>query len=346
MEAFVLHGPRDLRRESRPEPTPAPGEVLLEVRRAGICGSDIHYYEDFHIGDFVPRAPLVLGHEFSGVIVETAEGTSDFAVGDRVTAEPSIECRRCPHCRSGRYNLCTNLRFIGTAATVPHIDGAFAGRIAVPADHCFRLDDNLDFGMGALVEPIAVGAHAVQRAGPLTGCRILITGGGTIGQMVLAMARASGACDITLADPAVFPREFALDRGASHAIDPSEPDIADSIAAEGGFQVVFEASGAPAALSFAYRCAALGAAESFKSAHCPGAFSFRQTLLCPKSLPFTALCATPMSTRTCSKPYGPAASAKFSDMISAVYPFECMPEAMERARGREGIIKVQIEHSA
>ena len=344
MDAFVLHGPEDLRREPRLEPRPAPGEVLLEVRRVGICGSDIHYYEDFHIGDFVPRSPLVLGHEFSGIIVETSEGTSDFAVGDRVTAEPSIECRRCPHCRSGRYNLCTSLRFIGTAATVPHIDGAFAQRIAVPADHCCRLDDSLDFGMGALVEPLAVGAHAVQRAAPVAGCRILITGGGTIGQMVLAMARSSGAVDITMADPAPFPREFALAHGAAHALDPSSPDTIDSITADGGYHIVFEASGAPAAAAFAYHAAARGGrivqiGTLPRTVQLPANLIMSKELTVYGSLRYAHVYPQVLETIRSGR-------IDLSDMISAVYPFHRMPEAMKRARARDGIIKVQVEHGA
>ena len=177
--------------------------------------------------------------------------------GDRVTVEPSIECGACAQCRSGRYNLCTNLRFIGTAATVPHIDGGFAEHVVTPASHCYRLPDTLDFGAGALVEPMAVGAQAVRRAGPVAGARVLITGGGTIGQMVLGDGtHAQGATDITLADPAEYPQTFALQHGATATVDPTQTDIAKELFADGGYDLVFEASGAPAALSFAYedRC--------------------------------------------------------------------------------------------
>ena len=337
MEAFVLHGPHDLRRETRAARSPGPGEVLLEVRRVGICGSDVHYYEDFRLGDFVPRAPLVLGHEFAGVIVETSEGVADVAVGDRVTVEPSVECRRCPHCRSGRYNLCTNLRFIGSAATVPHIDGAFARRIVVPADHCYRLDDDLDYGMGALVEPLAVGAHAVKRAGRVAGCRILITGGGTIGQMILAMAYSSGACDITLADPAPFPRAFALAHGAAHAVDPTDSDLAD-----GGYQIVFEASGAPAAVNLAYRSAARGG-RIIQIGTLPQTVQLPANLIMSKEL-------TVHGSLRYAHVYPQVLEAirsgriDLADMISEVYPFDRMPAAMDRARSRDGIIKVQVEH--
>ncbi|MCF7949241.1 MAG: alcohol dehydrogenase catalytic domain-containing protein, partial [Spirochaetia bacterium] len=243
MDAHVLHGPHDLRREARAKKQPTPEEVVIDVKRVGICGSDVHYFEQFQIGQFIPQAPLVLGHEFSGKIVEVGSGVTTLQIGDRVTVEPSIECGHCKYCRTGRYNLCTNLRFIGTAATIPHIDGGFAEQVTVPASHCYILSDSVDYGAGALLEPLAVGAQAVSRAGSVAGARVLITGGGTIGQMVLAVTSALGATDITLADPAEFPRSFALSHGARKAIDPTEEGIASELFAAGGFDVVFEASG-------------------------------------------------------------------------------------------------------
>ncbi len=159
MDAFVLHGPEDLRREKRELKSLKESEVLIDVKRTGICGSDIHYYKNFKLGRFIPQAPLVLGHEFAGVVIKKGSSVTGIETGMRVVVEPSIECRHCSYCRTGRYNLCKNLRFIGTAATVPHIDGGLAEQVIVPASHCYVLDDSLDFGAGAMIEPLAVGGR-------------------------------------------------------------------------------------------------------------------------------------------------------------------------------------------
>lgn len=343
MDAFVLHGVRDLRRESRAVRQPGPGDVVLDVKRVGICGSDVHYYEHFQIGQFIPQAPLVLGHEFAGVVTDVGEHVTTVKVGDRVTAEPSIECGHCPYCRSGRYNLCTNLRFIGTAATIPHIDGAFAEQVVVPASHCHQLGDPLDFGAGALVEPLAVGANAVRRAGIVAGMRVLITGGGTIGQMVLAMARSMGATDITLSDPAEYPRTFALAHGARRTIDPTEPGLAEELFKGGGYDVVFEASGSPAALAFAYSTAARGA-RIVQIGTQPATVTLPANLVMSRELTvigsFRYAHVYPMvldAMRT--------GRVDVAEMISAVYPFDRMQEAMDRAVSRNGVVKVQVERS-
>ena len=341
MDAYVLYGPKDLRRERRREHSPGPGEVLLEVRRVGICGSDVHYYEHFRIGQFVPRAPLVLGHEFSGDVVAVGDGVTGPSIGDRVTTEPSIECRRCAACREGRYNLCTDLRFIGTAATIPHIDGAFAERIVVPADHCYLLGPTLDYGAGALVEPLAVGAQAVRRAGRVAGCRVLITGGGTIGQMVLAIATSLGATDVTLADPAVYPREFARAHGATETIDPTEEGIAEALFASGGYDVVFEASGAPAALSLAYRVAARGGrivqiGTLPETVRLPANFVMSKELTVYGSFRYAHVYPLVLDAMRSGR-------VDLSDLISVVFPYDDMQSAIDRAVSRDRVVKVQVE---
>ncbi|MDA3949181.1 MAG: NAD(P)-dependent alcohol dehydrogenase [Spirochaeta sp.] len=343
MNTFVLHGPHDLRDETRPEPKPGAADVLIDIRRAGICGSDVHYYEHFQIGQFIPQAPLILGHEFAGVVTEVGSTVTTVELGDRVTVEPSIECGNCAQCRAGRYNLCTNLRFIGTAATIPHIDGGFAERVVVPASHCYRIPDALDFGAGALVEPMAVGAQAVRRAGPVAGARVLITGGGTIGQMVLAMVHAQGATDITMADPADYAQTFAMQHGATATVDPTKDGIAQELFADGGYDLVFEASGAPAALSFAYETAARGA-RVVQIGTQPASVTLPANLVMSKELTvfgsfrYAHVYPTVLAMMSSGR-------VDVGDMISAVYPFSEMQTAMERAVAKERVVKVQVERS-
>lgn len=248
---FVLTGVERLEKRELPSPEAGTGEILVDVRRVGICGSDIEYFRSFQCGAFVPRDPFVLGHEFSGRVVNLGDGVRSFSIGDRVAFEPSVPCGTCPYCREGRYNLCSNLRFYGTAAYYPHIDGAFRERIAVPAGNAIRLPDDLDYGEGALLEPLAVAVHAVRRARPVDGANILITGGGAIGQLVAMVARAFGAARITVSDPLEARRSFASDHSVELVVDP----LADSLIDIGreeprdGWEIVFDASGQEGAIA-------------------------------------------------------------------------------------------------
>jgi len=339
MQAYVLHGIKDLRLEKRPKSQLGPSEVLVDVKRVGICGSDIHYYLHYKIGEFVPQKPLVLGHEFSGDVVDVGSQVTKMSIGDRITAEPSIECRHCRYCRMGRYNLCENLKFIGTAATVPHIDGAFGEQIVVPESHCYRLDDRLGYGAGALAEPLAVGAHAVMRAGSLAGRRILISGGGTIGQMVLAMARIMGGIDVVVADVDPHARKFSIERGAVGAFDPRDESKAEQQKVH-GFDVVFEASGSPQALSFGYTAAARGA-RIVQIGTQPPETSLNNNLVMSKELTvlgsFRYAHVFPMVVELMA-----TGRIDTDNLISVVYPFERMQEAMDRASAKQGIVKVQV----
>src|SRR5437660_5211700 len=123
----VVYAPGDLRIEQRPVPAPSEGEVLVRILSVGVCGADVHYYEHGRIGDFIVRSPLVLGHESSGQIVEVGKGVSPARVGERVAIEPGEPCGRCDQCRTGRYNLCSNIRFHGT----PPVDGTLSELVVV-----------------------------------------------------------------------------------------------------------------------------------------------------------------------------------------------------------------------
>ncbi|RMZ76091.1 hypothetical protein DV737_g4972, partial [Chaetothyriales sp. CBS 132003] len=166
IQALVLHGAKDLKFEERPKPVPAKGEVQIQVKATGLCGSDLHYYNHGRNGNFVLRAPLCLGHEASGILalVPDEAATSGLKVGDRVAMEVGLPCRLCNYCTAGRYNLCQSLRFKSSAKTFPHLDGTLQTVITHPADMCHKLPDNVSFEQGALVEPLAVSLHALRRS--------------------------------------------------------------------------------------------------------------------------------------------------------------------------------------
>ncbi|EXJ62253.1 L-iditol 2-dehydrogenase [Cladophialophora yegresii CBS 114405] len=218
VQALVLHGAKDLRLETRQPPALRPDEVQIAVKATGICGSDLHYYNHGRNGNFVVQAPLVLGHEASGVVTalpELMDGATNGAlffptlkVGDRVAMEVGFPCRACNLCSIGRYNLCPKLSFRSSAKTFPHADGTLQTLISQPASMCHQLPDNVTFEQGALIEPLAVSLHALNRsqsAGsgvgvPLVGSTALILGAGAVGMLTAAALSVAGVSEIVIAD--------------------------------------------------------------------------------------------------------------------------------------------------
>ena len=243
MRAAVLRDTEEFEIQDRERPTPDGDEVLVAIRDVGICGSDIHYYEHGRIGEYVVEEPLVLGHESAGEVVEVGDDVTGLDVGDRVTLEPGVPCRRCPHCKRGDYHLCESVTFM---ATPPH-DGAFAEYVAWPADFAYRLPESVSMREGALCEPLSVGIHACRRGDVGTGDTVLITGAGPIGLLAMEAARAAGATDVILTDVVESKLDVAERRGADLTVDVSEADLATAVDeyTDGvGADVVIEASGA------------------------------------------------------------------------------------------------------
>jgi L-iditol 2-dehydrogenase len=247
MQSVVLTGPREFETVGRDRPSPASDEVLVAMRRIGICGSDLHYFLHGRIGDHVVEEPLVLGHESAGEVLEAGSAVSGLSVGDRVTLEPGVPCDTCEYCKAGEYNLCPDVRFMAT----PPVDGAFTEYLAWPADFAYRLPEEVSTAEGALCEPLSVGVHAVRRGGVTSGDTVVITGCGPIGFTVMEAARAAGATTILVSDIVERKRSVARERGADAAVDPASVGLADAVSAHTngrGADVVIEASGARPAI--------------------------------------------------------------------------------------------------
>jgi L-iditol 2-dehydrogenase len=197
-------------------------QVLIRIAAVGVCGSDVHYFREGRIGDFVVEKPMILGHEASGVIVAIGSGVAAHRVGQRVSIEPQRACRVCEQCKHGRYNLCEFMEFYAT----PPIDGAFAQYAVIQADYAFPIPDSMSLEAAALCEPLSVGIWSNQKAGARAGSRILIAGAGPIGIMIAQTARAFGASEIIVSDPVPARREVALTLGATSVIDPLTEDLA------------------------------------------------------------------------------------------------------------------------
>lgn len=219
------------------EPAVGPREAIVRIEAVGVCGSDAAYFTVGYIGDWVVDAPIILGHECAGEVVEIGEEVTSVAVGDRVAIEPGKPCRDCGECMAGRYHLCPDLVFFAT----PPYDGSLVQRMAIDERQLFRLPDEMTFEEGAMCEPLSVGIWACHRAGLEPGDRVLVTGAGPVGLLAAQVARAFGASAVTVADPAEFRLEMARRMGFETET-PGENDSRD-------FDVLLECSGAPNALA-------------------------------------------------------------------------------------------------
>jgi L-iditol 2-dehydrogenase len=193
----VLFATDDLRLEQTPLPTdPNKNEVLLRTLTVGICGSDVHYWKNGRIGDFVCTAPMILGHETAAEVVKVGEGVTHLAPGDIVAIEPGVPCRICNFCKTGVYNLCPDITFHAT----PPYDGTLTRFFKHAADFCFKLPAHVSPEEGALLEPLSVGVHACRRADIKVGQTVLICGAGPIGLVSILSAKAFGASSICVTD--------------------------------------------------------------------------------------------------------------------------------------------------
>ena len=242
IKAAVLHGIDDVRIEEVDFPQMKEGEVLIKMKSVGVCGSDVHYYKHGKIGSFVVEKPMILGHECAGEIVEVAKDVKGFKAGDRVAVEPGYTCRKCVYCKSGRYNLCPDVTFMAT----PPIDGAYVEYVAWPADFVFHLPDNMTYDHGALMEPLAVGMHAVRRSRLKPGEPVIIMGAGTIGLVTILAAKAAGAGEIIVSDLEDVRLDMAQKLGATKTLNASKENVVEFVKdfTHGfGIEVVFETAG-------------------------------------------------------------------------------------------------------
>lgn len=260
MRAARWYAPRDVRVESVPEPQPGPADVVLRVEWCGLCGTDVHEY--LHGPVLIPSRPhpltgqvppVTLGHEFCGTV--TAMGAeAPFRAGDRVTASACLVCHECAWCRAGQTNLCAKLGSIGLCA-----DGGLAEFVRVPAYTVHPVPAGVSTEIGALAEPTAVAVHACRRGRVRPGDTVAVVGAGTIGLLVLQVARADGAAAVFSIEPIAARRELAAALGAtpfdsSAAVDKEIAAATDNRRAD----VVFECTGSLAGIDTALRVSGKG----------------------------------------------------------------------------------------
>jgi len=254
VKALLLTAPSRLELVDAPDPQPAEGEVLVRVRACGICGSDIHGW-DGSTGR--RRPPLIMGHEASGEIAAVGPKVTAWKAGDRVTFDSTIYCGECAPCRAGRVNLCENRRVLGVAPVEYSQDGAFAEFAAMPARILYRLPDGLSFPHAAMVEPVSIAIHAVQRVKVAPTDTAVVVGSGMIGLFVVQALRWAGAKRIIAIDLEAKRLDLARELGATDTIQSDQADVAAEVArltGGNGADLAFEVVGISPTLQLALAC--------------------------------------------------------------------------------------------
>lgn len=252
-----LYGARDLRVEEQEVGRPGPGEVLLAMAAGGICGSDLHYYQDGGFGPVRVREPIISGHEASGHVVEAGAGV-DLAPGTLVAISPSQPCGDCDYCRKGLPIHCLDMHFIGSAMRLPHEQGMFRDLFVVPARQVHAFPEGVSAAEAACAEPLAVCLHAVAQATELrpdlSALRVMVTGAGPIGLLVLAALRHAGARDVIVTDltDAALERARAMGAGAMINVARDAAALEPLQDGKGQVDVIFDCSAAGPALRTAF----------------------------------------------------------------------------------------------
>jgi len=225
MKAAQWFAPRDIRLVEVEKPVPKPHEALVKVESVGICGSDLHYYLDGRIGSTVITRPIILGHEFGGIVERVGENADPALIGKRVAVEPGIPCMKCEWCRTGHYNVCTDLFFPGG----PPYDGVLCEYAAFHADFCFPVPNNLGPVEAAMIEPLAVAVHTVELAQLKPGETAAILGLGPIGLLTAQIAKRAGVGLLIGSDLLDYRVDAGLHYRADMAFNAAQKDTVETI---------------------------------------------------------------------------------------------------------------------
>lgn len=243
-----------------------PGQVLVKVHGCGVCGTDVHIYHGEE-GSAQVTPPVVLGHEFSGIVEAVGPGVTVCRPGDPVAVDPNVYCGKCRPCRMGKKQNCRSLYAFGVNA-----DGGFADHCVVPQEQCYPVGPEVDLDAAAMMEPLACAIHGMDNLGMVPGENVLVIGGGAIGQIMVQLAKLSGAARVLLSEPVKARRELGLELGADEAVDPLTEDLPGKIRevfGTEGADVVIECAGT--ARSVAQAIASAGAGGKILIFSVPGA---------------------------------------------------------------------------
>ena len=340
MRAVVIHAPKDLRLDPIELAPLQPREVRVRIGAGGICGSDLHYYQHGGFGTVRLREPMILGHEIAGIVDSVGSEVTRVAPGALVAVNPSRPCGRCRFCLEAKPNHCVDMRFYGSAMRFPHVQGAFCEALTIDEIQAFPVEPSRPVGEAAMCEPLSVGLHAIQRAGTVFGKRVLVTGCGPIGALLIGALRRAGVAELVAVDRAEAPLSCARRMGADVTLDARDPAALDGYKREKGhFDVLFEASGAESALR--------GALDAIR----PRGIVVSVGLGGEMQLPMSAIVARELELRGSFRFHEEfAVAAQFisqglidvAPVLSATLPFERAVEAFELAADRSRSMKVQL----
>lgn len=243
MKSLVLTGIRQMKFADVPEPkVKEQNDILIKIKKVGICGSDIHYYKSGRIGDQVVKYPFTVGHEAAGVVHKTGKGVTDFKPGDRVAIDPAMPCWKCDQCLAGRHHTCKNLKFLGCPGQA---EGCLSEYIVIPASSCYHVADDVSLDHAVISEPLAIGIYSVLKSGPFQDKKIAILGFGPIGMSVFYAARYFNIKDIYVTDKIEERLAVARKSGVTWTGNPDRTDIVRAINKHEslGLDIVFECCG-------------------------------------------------------------------------------------------------------
>jgi L-iditol 2-dehydrogenase len=253
MRQAIMTAPGQIEFRNVEPPTPNDNEVIMQTRRIGVCGSDIHVYHGLH--PYTPY-PVVQGHEVGGVVAAVGKNVTGFAIGDKITFLPQVTCGKCYPCTHGMYHICESLKVMGFQT-----GGAAQDYFAIPAGNVLKLPENMSLDQAAMIEPIAVTVHALARGGGAEGKRVIVLGAGPIGNLTAQVARESGARAVMITDISPYKLDKARECGIEIAVNTAEEDLGDAIARHFGPEkadLILECVGVEATMTQAVQYARKG----------------------------------------------------------------------------------------
>lgn len=256
MKATYFMGHETFEVRECPIPKAKPGTVVVKNYACGVCGTDVHIYHG-EKGSAAVNPPVVLGHEYSGVVTEVGEGVKGLKIGDHVTIDPNIYCGECEYCRNGKKQMCRHMEAVGVT-----MNGGFEEYSIAPAAQALLLDPNVPLEYGAMSEPLACCLHGIDRAEIKVGDIVCVVGGGAIGLLLVQLARLAGAAKVVLSEPNEARRKVAKELGADLCINPLEDGYYEKFLAfvgGDGADVIIECAGNHAAVESAFKFARRGA---------------------------------------------------------------------------------------
>jgi len=338
MSAAVFHGPDDLRVEAVPRPTPAPGEVLLQVARCGICGTDSHIVR----GRFpAPNLPLIIGHEFAGTVVEVGSDVVNVEPGDRATADINLSCGTCYFCRHGSKLFCPNVHQLGV-----HAAGGMAEYVVAPATNIYKLLASMPFDHAAFIEPLACAIHGQDRVGVGVAETVLIIGAGPMGLAHAGMSRLRGAATVIVSEPNPDRRARAHALGSDIEIDPTDGGLEQVLEFTDGRgpDVVIEAVGSTRTYTQALQIVRRGGRLlAYGAAPADATIEVRPFEIYTKELTIVGSYAG--TYETWPKAIDLISSGRFdpSQIIDSVRPLSEVMLAIESLETDKSIVKVQVQ---